>query len=121
VGVEADVVFDYDGALSMARRLWALADALETLMSERETSAEVALTDWQGAYGESFAGRISVERANVNTIEYVDEILDSGSGLRYDPIRQSIQVRAPQLPGRPYVVVDSDSGQHIVTAMVPKL
>jgi hypothetical protein len=53
-------------------------------------------------------------------LEYVDEILDTGSKLRYDPMRQSIQVQAPQLPGRPYVVVDSETGQHVVTAMVPK-
>jgi hypothetical protein len=68
VEVAGDVVFDYEGALSMARRLWALADALDTLMGDREEAATVALTDWKGPHGESFATRIGVERTNVDTV-----------------------------------------------------
>ncbi len=49
----------------------------------------------------------------------VDEILDTGTSIRFDPVRDSIQVRAPQIPGKPYVVVDS-GGSHVVTVMVPK-
>ncbi len=53
------------------------------------------------------------------SLSTVDEILDTGTSVGYDPIRDSIQVRAPQMPGKPYVVVDS-GGTHIVTVMVPK-
>jgi RHS repeat-associated protein len=49
----------------------------------------------------------------------VDQILNTGTSIRYDPIRDTIQVRAPGMPGRPYVVVNN-TGQHIVTVMVPK-
>jgi hypothetical protein len=49
----------------------------------------------------------------------VDEILDTGISVRFDPIRDSIQVRAPQFPGKPFVVADS-GGTHVVTVMVPK-
>jgi hypothetical protein len=53
------------------------------------------------------------------SLSTVDDILDAGTSVKFDPIRDSIQVRAPQLPGKPYVVVDS-SGTHVVTVMVPK-
>lgn len=87
-------------------------------------------TPGSSGYGVTPGGRTvsahAAERISVGgpgrpptSLSTVDEILDTGTSVRYDPIRDSIQVRAPQMPGRPYVVVDS-SGTHIVTVMVPK-
>ncbi|MBK8987682.1 MAG: hypothetical protein IPM39_16655 [Chloroflexi bacterium] len=50
----------------------------------------------------------------------VDNILDSGNQVRFDPVRNTIQVRATQLPSRPYVVVSGNDPNHIVTVMVPR-
>jgi hypothetical protein len=49
-----DVVFDYDGALTLARRLWSLAADLAELMTSRSTAATTALTDWRGPYRDQF-------------------------------------------------------------------
>lgn len=87
-------------------------------------------TPGSSGYGVTPGGRTvsahAAERISVGgpgrpptSLSTVDEILDTGTSVRYDPIRDSIQVRAPQMPGKPYVVVDS-SGTHIVTVMVPK-
>ena len=54
------------------------------------------------------------------TLNYVDEILNTGTQVRFDPIRNTIQVRATHLPGRPYVVVSGSNPNHIVTVMVPR-
>jgi hypothetical protein len=54
------------------------------------------------------------------SLSYVDEILDTGTMVRYDPIRDTIRVTATQLPGNPYVVVSGSNPNHIVTVMVPK-
>ena len=66
--VAGDVVFDYDGALLMARRLWAFADALESVMAGREGAATEALVDWTGPHATSFLERIAVERVDVNGV-----------------------------------------------------
>ena len=63
-----DVVFDYDGALALARRLWAFADALQGLMTDRETSAGEALVDWTGPHGETFASRVGTERIDIDAV-----------------------------------------------------
>ena len=87
-------------------------------------------TPGSSGYGVTPGGRTvsahAAERVSVGgpgrpptSLSTVDEILDTGTSVRYDPIRDSIQVRAPQMPGKPYVVVDS-GGTHIVTVMVPK-
>lgn len=56
-----DVRFDYDGSLDIARRLWRLADTLDTLESERRRWALEALVDWQGRFGTDFANRADSE------------------------------------------------------------
>ncbi len=89
--------------------------------------------DFPGAtgYGATPGGRtVSVHAAEQITygapgrpptsLQYVDEILDTGTMVRYDPIRDTIRVTATQLPGRPFVVVSGSNPNHIVTAMVPK-
>ena len=63
----SDVVFDFDGALVVARRLWALADSLETVMAGRETLAVEALTTWRGSHATSFATRMGTERTDIDT------------------------------------------------------
>jgi hypothetical protein len=87
-------------------------------------------TPGSSGYGVTPGGRTlsahAAERISVGgpgrpptSLSTVDEILDTGTSIRFDPVRDSIQVRAPQMPGKPYVVVDS-GGTHIVTVMVPK-
>jgi hypothetical protein len=51
------VVFDFDGALQLARLSWQTADELDRLRGERGSQAAAALTDWVGAYGVEFAAR----------------------------------------------------------------
>ena len=63
----SDVVFDFDGALVVARRLWALADSLETVMEGRETLAAEALTTWRGGHATSFVTRMGTERTDIDT------------------------------------------------------
>lgn len=65
--IAADVVFDYEGALTAARRLWAFADQLETVMSGRETAQEKAQVDFLGPYVTQFVGRLDTERLDVDT------------------------------------------------------
>ncbi|MBO0656935.1 RHS repeat protein [Streptomyces triculaminicus] len=54
------------------------------------------------------------------TLNVVDHILDHGTKVKYDPVRDTIQVRAPELPGKPYVVVSGSNPNHVVTVMIPK-
>ncbi|WP_431981737.1 DUF6531 domain-containing protein [Streptomyces qinglanensis] len=54
------------------------------------------------------------------TLNAIDYILDKGNKVKYDPARQTIQVRAMKLPGKPFVVVSSTNPNHIVTVMIPK-
>jgi hypothetical protein len=68
VEAAGDVVFDYDGALLMARRLWAFADALESMMRDRAAAATEALVDWTGPHATSFVSRLDVERTDVNRV-----------------------------------------------------
>ncbi len=70
MGLEAadDVRFDYVASLQLARRLWALGDEVDELMTNRVTLARTALTDWLGAYGTQFAGRIDNESMQATAI-----------------------------------------------------
>ena len=60
-----DVRFDFEGSLALARRLWELADQIETQMDARVLLASDALSTWLGAYGTDFAGRIDTEFADI--------------------------------------------------------
>ena len=62
-----DVVFDYDGALSAARRLWSLADDLQTMMTDRERARTDASVGFTGPYATELTSRISSERTDVNS------------------------------------------------------
>ncbi|MGW7170908.1 RHS repeat domain-containing protein [Streptomyces sp. NPDC054884] len=54
------------------------------------------------------------------TLNVLDYILENGNKVKYDPVRDTIQVRATQLPGKPFVVISGSDPNHIVTAMIPK-
>lgn len=64
-GNDQDVVFDFDGALNLARRLWSFADELEAAATDRATGAETALTSWLGAYADEFVERMNTEQTNL--------------------------------------------------------
>ncbi len=93
----------------------------ELLGQNTPGSAGYGLTPGGRTVSAHAAERIALGGPGRRPIELstVDEILDTGTAVRFDPIRDSIQVRAPQVPGKPFVVVDS-SGSHVVTVMVPK-
>jgi len=56
-----DVRFDYDGSLDLARRLWRLADTLDTIGAQRRQSAVEAVVQWRGRFGVEFIGRVDAE------------------------------------------------------------
>lgn len=59
-----DLQFDYDGSLALARRLYALGDALNTLMSKRLSLAESAIVQWSGKKETEFVGRMNDEQGS---------------------------------------------------------
>ncbi|MGW1835645.1 putative T7SS-secreted protein [Streptomyces sp. NPDC002067] len=54
------------------------------------------------------------------TLNVVDHILNNGTKVKYDPVRDTIQIRDPSLPGKPFVAVSGSNPRHIVTVMIPK-
>ncbi|MFI5668125.1 RHS repeat-associated core domain-containing protein [Streptomyces sp. NPDC051704] len=54
------------------------------------------------------------------TLNVVDYILETGTKVKYDPVKDSIRIQAPQLPGKPYVVVSNSDHNFVVTVMIPK-
>lgn len=62
----ADVEFDFDGSLQMARDLWALAQSLSTLMADREAAGASASLDWVGPHHDEFVTRMTTDRTNVD-------------------------------------------------------
>ena len=63
----ADVRFDFDGSLSLARRLWRFAGELDDLGTSRSGQAQQTLTSFRGVYAEQFAQRISDEVQDLGT------------------------------------------------------
>jgi hypothetical protein len=55
------VRFDFDGSLALARRLWSLADDLESLAVRRRNGAERTMIGFTGSYAEQFATRVRNE------------------------------------------------------------
>ncbi len=48
------------------------------------------------------------------TLARVDDILNNPTGIKYDPVRDTVKV----MQGRDFVVVSGTGRQHIVTVMV---
>ena len=63
-----DVRFDYDGSLQLARELWALADEVDAVATDRHAAADEALVDWLGPTRDRFGGRVDVEVADLHRI-----------------------------------------------------
>jgi hypothetical protein len=63
----SDVVFDFDGALAVAKRLWAFAESIGSVMATREQLANEALATWRGNHAVSFAQRLGTERTDIDT------------------------------------------------------
>jgi hypothetical protein len=60
-GDESDIQFDYERALGLARRLWALADRVDRTMRSRQDLTIAARKDFTGAYADQFARRAEEE------------------------------------------------------------
>lgn len=60
-GSSADVAFDFDGALELARLLWGLAEEVEKVDGLRRSLAASAGVDFTGVYAREFAGRMADE------------------------------------------------------------
>ena len=65
---ESDVRFDYDGALRLARSLWAFADDLEQAKGDRHEAAQRALRLWKGPFGTDFDGREESEQSSIRRV-----------------------------------------------------
>lgn len=63
-----DVVFDFDGALALARRLYALADELAQVGAARQRGAESASLGFEGSYAQAFSARMGTEKTNVSAV-----------------------------------------------------
>jgi hypothetical protein len=50
----------------------------------------------------------------------IDDILQQGTRTAYRGLNDTVKVSAPNLCGKCYVVVDAQTGKHVVTVMVPK-
>lgn len=70
-----DAGFDFDAALAMARRLYALAGSLTAATARRQALAQAAQRSFAGAYAEQFAARMHLEQDNATSV---------AAGLRQD-------------------------------------
>jgi RHS repeat-associated protein len=50
----------------------------------------------------------------------IDDILEQGTRVAYRGANDTVKVSAPNLCGKCYVVVDAQTGSHVITVMVPK-
>lgn len=92
-----DVRFDYDGSIAMARRLWQLAERLQTLSSERLSWAEEALVHWQGPKADEFADRINTE---IGDLDRGEQEVRSGAVLWAEAWARAINVQNRRLWAR---------------------
>ena len=63
-GNPSDITFDIAGALSLARRIWALAVRADHTMRVREDLSSAARVDFSGTYADQFALRMGTEEEN---------------------------------------------------------
>lgn len=67
-GNTARVRFDFDGSLTLARKLWALADLIESAKASRAGHAAIARDSWRGKYAEDFALRVTDESTSFTRV-----------------------------------------------------
>lgn len=67
-GNATDVRFDYDGALRLARALWAYAEDLQSEKVARRSEAMDALRTWRGPYGDQFRDRVGDEQTSIASL-----------------------------------------------------
>lgn len=67
-GNPSDVRFDYDGALRLARTLWAYAEDLQSAKGARRSEAMDALQAWRGPFGDQFRDRIGDEQTSMASL-----------------------------------------------------
>ena len=60
-GDQSHVQFDFERALRLARRLWALADQVDRTMRSRQEITTAARKDFTGTYADQFAQRVEEE------------------------------------------------------------
>jgi len=63
-----DVVFDFEGSMELARRLWRSADELEAVGVWRFGAGERALASWRGRYASEFVDRANDESAGTAAV-----------------------------------------------------
>jgi hypothetical protein len=62
------VPFDFDGSLTLARRLWSLADLVDHDMARRGQAADIARARWRGPYRAEFDTRVDIEANSARRI-----------------------------------------------------
>lgn len=68
VAAAGRVRFDFAGSLTLARKLWALADHVQSLRGARQVDANLALESWEGRYATEFRSRIETELASLGNV-----------------------------------------------------
>lgn len=62
------VVFDFNGALALARSMWALAGHVEDTRNARSQAAATALRQWRGRFADQFRQGAAADQANATNI-----------------------------------------------------
>lgn len=65
---DRDATFDFDGALALARRLYALADSVASAGARRRELAGVAQRSFRGPHADQFARRMSREQDGFSSV-----------------------------------------------------
>jgi len=65
---EADLVYDYDGMLALARQLWSLADEVSSAVGARQRLAGPAQAGFAGPYADQFRRRLGDEETNASQL-----------------------------------------------------
>lgn len=65
----SDGGFDFDGALSFCRDLWAAADELASLASKRDDLADIATKLWEGPHKNDFVKAVDSDIKEEETAE----------------------------------------------------
>jgi hypothetical protein len=72
------VLFDFAGALELARRLWGLADSVDSSKVTRNTAAGTALQHWEGKFADDFMTSMTAEWTSA---------VNLGAAMRGDALR----------------------------------